>query len=114
MEIAKCRECCHRFPNNPKKHQNRPKLCPKCHKAYTKTGINWKPNLSWLKNKIFKTKEKKQNRLSQLRQRTIKSYKLSMKREPSEMNLVYKMFQQGSEAEKRWLTEEYPSLRRYI
>ena len=63
MEIVKC-DCGYRFPNNPMKHQGRKKLCPRCGTPYTKKGINWKPNLNWLKNKTAQWKRPKKSEQS--------------------------------------------------
>jgi len=63
VKIVKC-NCGHRFPNNPEKHQGRKKLCPRCGNPYTKKGINWKPNLNWLKNKKSQWKRPKKSEQS--------------------------------------------------
>lgn len=43
----------HRIHVNPKKHQNRDKLCPKCGGRLSGSKKGWEPNSSWRKSRII-------------------------------------------------------------
>lgn len=52
----------HKVYVNPKKHQHRRKLCPKCRGKLTSPKKGWKPNLKWLENRLFQRLQRKQRK----------------------------------------------------
>jgi len=54
-----CSSCGFKIQDNPIKHKNRDKYCPKCRTAYRKSGISWKPNLHWIKERLLRREKRR-------------------------------------------------------
>lgn len=102
--LVNCKVCGHRFPDNPQKHRNRPKYCPNCLTPYKKTWQFWKPNLNWIREKLFKREERRLEKQLRTFQRIRKSLRMQYKREPTTDEVIRQwMFELGEDANKiKW------------
>jgi len=78
-EIIKC-SCGNKFPINKDKHKNRNyRICNNCKAKIQISGlsIGWKPNLNWIKEKLFRKEEKRKEKAERERERQVHSSKTS-------------------------------------
>jgi len=104
-QIVVCKNCGFRIVNNPRKHRERAKLCPKCLTPYTKPWYAWKPNLNWVKEKLARVKAKADWKEQQYRGRARHLLRLELKREPNEGEIAREIMRLKQEDQDRKLAE---------
>jgi len=90
-ELIKCKSCGHSFRDNPLKHRNREKYCPKCGVPYRKPWFEWRPNLNWLRERLEKREEKRIRKIQSLYERARHSLRTRKGMEPSDSEILWEM-----------------------